>query len=88
MEKKKMAIHIVRLFLRIFEFMAIGILVLYVVGSLVSYFTGFTFLFSTTYGWDAVVSSFMIYAFVLWPLFLACIAVIVVKGIYFHKTKD
>lgn len=87
MEKKKMAIHIARLFLRIFEFVAIGILALLIIVPLATYFVGFRFFFNTIYGWEAVASSFTLYAFALWPLFLGCIAVIVGTSIYFYKTK-
>lgn len=88
MERQLFKKYIFRLFIGLLAIVATGILAIYVLYSLLTYFIGFSFFFSTSYKWDAVFSAFMIMGMVLWPLFVACILIDIGSFIYFKKTKD
>lgn len=87
MEKKEFWKYVARLCVWMFAVLAGLVLLGYVGISFASYFTGFTFFFSTTYGWDAVWTSFVILAIPFMPLLVACVAVEAFAGLYFWNTR-
>ncbi|GEM_PF-3980744 len=86
-DKKKMRKYVLRLILRILRVAAVLELLALILYSFAAYFTGFTFIFNTTYGWPAVWDTFLIYGMILSPLHLASIGILTGFSIYFKKTR-
>lgn len=86
-EKRKMWKYIGRLVMRILMVLGGLELLIFLAISLSAYFTGFTFFFSTTYGWEAVADTLLILGLVLSPLHAAAVLFLVGFSIYFRVTR-
>jgi len=79
--------YVGRILLQILAFLSVFLWGIYIFSSILTYWVGFTFLFTTSYKMDAVASAFMIYMFLCWPIFLVSALIILISVIYFLRSK-
>ena len=80
-DRKMLGKYIFRLLLYIVVFLAVGLPVVMVILSGEAYF------FSTSYGWEAVRDSFVIYGYLFWPVYVICGVLILCIGTYLRCSR-